>query len=112
MRKYIILSELFKITKNLNKYMEKLNINVEFYLKIAENESYLQKCCLFDKILNKNEIDDKFPKDEAENLKIKIWTLEEDGYYHNKFYTNEYDVTDRIITIYHDYKVKIDCNIL
>ena len=112
MKKYMMLSELFKITKNLNKSMEKLNIDTEFYLKIAENEDYLQKCCLFDKIINKNEIDDKFPKNEAEKLKTNTWILEDDGYYHNKFYTNEYDATDRIITIYHDYKVKIDCNIL
>ena len=112
MKKYITLSELFKITKNLNKSMEKLNIDTEFYLKIAENEDYLQKCCLFDKMINKNEIDDKFPKNEAEKLKTNTWILEDDGYYHNKFYTNEYDTTDRIITIYHDYKVKVDCNIL
>ena len=112
MRKYITLSELLKITKNLNKYMEKLNIDTEFYLKIAENKNYLQKCCLFDKIINKNKIDDKFPKDQAEKLKINTWILEDDGYYHNKFSTNEYDVAYRIITIYHDYKVKIDCNIL
>lgn len=112
MKKYMMLSELFKITKNLNKYMEKLNINVEFYLKIAEDKGYLQTCCLFDKMINKSEIDDKFPKDQAENLKTKIWTLENDGYYHTIFDTYEYDAMNQAITIYHDYKVKIDCNIL
>ena len=71
MRKYITLSELFKITKNLNKSMKKLNIDTEFYLKIAENEDYLQKCCLFDKMINKNEIDDKFPKNERVDVVVR-----------------------------------------
>ena len=112
MRKYITLSELFKITKNLNKYMEKLNINVEFYLKMSEYNKNMRYFDVFDKMINKNEIDDKFPKNEAEKLKTNTWILEDDGYYHNIFTINEYDANSNAITIYHDYKVKVDCNIL
>lgn len=111
MRKYITLSELFKITKNLNKYMEKLNINVEFYLKMSEYNKNMRYFDVFDKMINKNEIDDKFPKNEAEKLKINTWILEDDGYYHNIFTINEYDANSNAITIYRDYKVKIDCTI-
>lgn len=111
MRKYITLSELFKITKNLNRYMEKLNINVEFYLKMSEYNKNMRYFDVFDKMINRNEIDDKFPKNEAEKLKTNTWILEDDGYYHNIFTINEYDANSNAIIIYRDYKVKIDCTI-